>query len=236
LEGDAQLNCRCPLACLLFGGASPLACPSPVAILAQVTAAHMTASASVPRQATSRSRTPSPYQHAPWWAPSPDIVDSQPPSPSSSWSNQGRESLQEFDTDEAVSRAPGEGSETGSQNKDTVDVNDIPQLNPSLGQGGLPPVGQFRRDDKAMLRRNDSAIVARLVWAPGSHTLEILGLPTPVNMLILAYAGSKWKCLIKIYEDGIVRHIWHPHMDRWTKTLVQQSILKAHHDDTQEGY
>ena len=110
-----------------------------VAILAQVTAAHMTASASVPRQATSRSRTPSPYQRAPWWAPSPDIVDSQPPSPSPSWSNQGRAISQEFNTDEAVSRAPGEGSETGSQNKDTVDVNDFPQLNPSLGQDGLPP-------------------------------------------------------------------------------------------------
>jgi len=101
---------------------------------------------------------------------------------------------------------------------------------------GLPPVGQFRRDDMAMLRRNDTAIVARLVWAPSSYTLEILGLPKPVNMLILAYAGSKWKCRIKVYEDGIVRHIWHPHMDRWTKTLVQQSILKAHHDDTKEGY
>jgi len=55
-------------------------CPRPVAILAQVTATHMTAFASMPWQATSRSRTPLPHRRAPWWAPSPDIVESQPPS------------------------------------------------------------------------------------------------------------------------------------------------------------
>jgi len=85
-----------------------------------------------------------------------------------------------------------------------------------------------------MLRMNDTAIVVRLVWTPSHHTLEIAGLPKSINMLILAYAGSKWKCRIKIYEDAIVRHIWHPDMDRWTCTFVQQSILKAHHDDTQD--
>jgi len=87
-------------------------------------------------------------------------------------------------------------------------------------------VGQFIRDAVAIPRAGDRAIVAQLVWAPNSHTLEILGLPEQVNMLILAYAGSTWKCRIRLYEDGIVRHIWHPRVYRWTKRFVQQSILK----------
>ena len=87
-------------------------------------------------------------------------------------------------------------------------------------------VEQSIRDDVAIPRTGDRTIVAQLVWAPNSHTLEILGLPEQVNMLILAYAGSTWKCRIRLYEDDIVRHIWHPRMCRWTTRRVQQSILK----------
>jgi len=84
---------------------------------------------------------------------------------------------------------------------------------PWRGQSANAPV----LEDTNFPRGGDTAVVARLVWRPGMFTLEISGLPEPVNVLIRAYAGSQWKCVSLVYD--------HVEMPRWTKCFVQESIL-----------